>query len=191
MRLMVTGSPAIFAWVSPKYGSSRGLGREACDDLAGPQALHGEQAVVVGDVGDLDLEPPDEVLEVGQVGLGGREERTRRWRCRKRTPSSSTRPASSHQIVYWARPTRQVRTSRAITPPRKRSASRPRIQYLYIGEESKTATPLRIGDVLVLDRHLVLDGRGSRPSASRGRAVELSETRVEGRRHDHGRKETE
>ena len=35
---------------------------EPREDLARPRPLHGEHAVVVGDVLDLDLEPPDQVL---------------------------------------------------------------------------------------------------------------------------------
>ena len=62
---------------------------------------------------------------------------------RKTTPSSSTYPASSHQIVYCARPGRQVRMSRAKTPARNASASRPVISYLKRGEASKKPTALR------------------------------------------------
>ena len=62
---------------------------------------------------------------------------------RKTTPSSITKPRSSHQIVYCARPGRQVRMSRVNTPASSASASRPRIQYLYRGEVSKSPTLLR------------------------------------------------
>ena len=63
--------------------------------------------------------------------------------CRKTTPSSSTKPRSSHQTVYCARPGRHGRMSRVITPARNRSASRPAIRYLYSGDVSKKPALLR------------------------------------------------
>ena len=76
--------------------------------------------------------------------------------------------------------------SRASTPPRKRSASRPVIRYLYSGEESKTPTALRTPKYSCLQRSRTAWPTDSRPSGSTAGRVELSQTRVEGRRLDHG-----
>ena len=59
------------------------------------------------------------------------------------TPSSSTKPRSSSQVVYWAFQGGQRRMSRASMPDRKRSASRPAMRYLYSGEVSKMPALLR------------------------------------------------
>ena len=50
---------------------------------------------------------------------------------------------SSHQTEYCARPGRQVRMSRVITPASNRSESRPVIRYLYSGDVSKKPALLR------------------------------------------------
>ena len=60
------------------------------------------------------------------------------------TPSSTTKPRSSHQIVYCAWPGWQARMSRARTPARNRSASGPWMRYFYSGDESNSPALLRI-----------------------------------------------
>ena len=62
---------------------------------------------------------------------------------RKTTPSSITKPRSSHHSVYAARPGRRTLRSRTTTPDKKSTASGPVIRYLKSGEVSKIPTPLR------------------------------------------------
>ena len=69
----------------------------------GPRAgaLDGEDAVVVGDVLDLDPQPPARSVNQPRLGRAA-VSRKSVSECRKTTPSSITNPRSSHQSVYWA-----------------------------------------------------------------------------------------
>ena len=91
----------------------------------------------------VDVEPAHEVGEVAEVGLGGGEQElvvgvpeddaVLEDEARGRRTRRCTAPG----------PGGTCRTSRASTPARNRSASRPAIRYLYSGEVSKKPAALR------------------------------------------------
>ena len=124
---------------SPKNGSASASGISAASTVARARALDGEDAVVVGDVLELDAQPAAQVAEPAEVrARRGQQEVVSE--CRNTTPSSITKPRSSHHSVYCAWPGRQRRMSRTSTPARNRSASGPWMRYLNRGEVSKTPT---------------------------------------------------
>ena len=53
---------------------------------------------------DPDVETANETIEVGEVRLGRGQDELVDPRSRRTTPSSTTKPRSSHQAVYCARP---------------------------------------------------------------------------------------
>ena len=144
MRETITGTLAIFACVSPKYGSSATAGARARQQVARARALDGEDAPVVGDVLDLDVEPADELLEVGEVRLGrGQQELLR--------PEAEDDAVLDDEAAVVA-PGRVLGVPDSAGPDvagehagrGTRSASGPWIRYLYSGDESKMPAALRI-----------------------------------------------
>ena len=157
-----------------QLGDDRGRGRASSSRERGPWTASTAQSS--RDVLDPDVEPADELLEVGQVRLGRGEHELVGPVAQDHPVLDDEAAVVAPDRVLGVTRRRSVRMSRARTPARKRSASGTVDPVLVQRRGVEQAGRVADREVLELLRHLVAGGgQVARPVLPQARLVERAQ----------------